>query len=101
MRDTAPWCRWDGEDLIVAVRVRPRARRDAVEGVRAGRLEVRLAAPPAQGAANRALARLLGEAFGVAPTRVALLRGAAAREKLVRVHRPRRFPAPVPPPAEA
>ena len=81
----------------MAVRVRPRGRRDAVEGVRDGRLEVRLAAPPTRGEANRALARVLGEAFGVAPTRVALVRGATAREKLVRVHGPRRFPAPVPP----
>ena len=53
------------------VRVQPRASRDALGGEREGPCVVRLTAPPVEGAANRALARLLGRALGVAPSAVA------------------------------
>ena len=46
---------------------------------------VRLQAPPVDGEANAALSRLLGRALGVPPSRVAVVRGGTAREKLVRV----------------
>ena len=46
---------------------------------------MRLTAPPVEGAANAALARLLAKAFGIAPSGIELVRGAAGRDKLVRV----------------
>lgn len=46
---------------------------------------VRLQAPPVDGEANAALSRLLGRTLGVPPSRVAVVRGGTAREKLVRV----------------
>jgi uncharacterized protein (TIGR00251 family) len=67
------------------VRVRPRASRDALGGTREGALVVRLTAPPVEGQANAALARLLGRVFGVPPSAVKLVHGAAGRDKLVRV----------------
>ena len=66
------------------VRVKPRAGRDAIEGVREGALSVRLTAPPIEGEANNALARLLGKAARVAPSSVKILRGASSREKVLR-----------------
>jgi uncharacterized protein YggU (UPF0235/DUF167 family) len=63
--------------------VLPRASKDALEGERAGALVVRLTAPPADGAANASLVRLLGRAAGVAPSSVKILRGASTREKLL------------------
>jgi uncharacterized protein (TIGR00251 family) len=71
--------------VTVRVRVRPRARRDALDGVRDGALVVRLAAPPVDGRANAALLRFLGRRLGVAPARVRLLHGETGRDKLVRV----------------
>ena len=67
------------------MRVQPRASRDAVGGVREGALLVRLTAPPVEGAANAALARLLGRTFGVAPSAVRILGGATGRAKRVAV----------------
>jgi uncharacterized protein YggU (UPF0235/DUF167 family) len=67
------------------VRVVARAAKDALAGERAGALLVRLTAPPVAGAANAALARLLGDVLGVRASAVAIVRGAAARDKLVRV----------------
>ena len=46
--------------VTVRVRVQPRASRDALGGLRAGSLVVRLTAPPVEGEANAALARFLG-----------------------------------------
>jgi len=46
---------------------------------------VRLTAPPVAGAANEALARLLGKTFGIAPSAVRVVRGLAARSKLVAI----------------
>ena len=67
------------------MRVKPRASRDGLDGEREGALVVRLQAPPVDGEANAALSRLLGKTLGVPPSRVAVVRGGTAREKLVRV----------------
>lgn len=64
----------------IAVRAQPGARRNAVEPGEPLRISV--TAPPADGAANDAIRRLLAQALGVAPTRLTLIRGAQARDKL-------------------
>jgi uncharacterized protein (TIGR00251 family) len=70
----------------LTVRLTPRAGRDAVTGVRAdGVILARVSAPPVDGKANRALCRLLAKALGVAPSRVRIVRGQSARDKVVRV----------------
>ena len=71
--------------LILRVRVQPRASRDSLGGEREGALLVRLTAPPVEGAANDALARLLGRALGVAPSAVRILSGAGSRHKRVAI----------------
>ena len=69
----------------IAVRLQPRARRDELLGMREGVLVVRVSAPPVDGRANRALCRLLARRLGVAPSRVAVVRGERSRDKTVRV----------------
>lgn len=64
-----------------AVRVTPRAGRDAVDGVLDGVLRVRVAAAPADGAANASVTRLIADILAIAPTRVRLVSGASARRK--------------------
>jgi uncharacterized protein YggU (UPF0235/DUF167 family) len=67
------------------VRARPRAKRSELRGVRDGALEVALAAPPVDGAANEELARFLSEELHIPKSRLIILRGGAARFKLVEV----------------
>jgi uncharacterized protein (TIGR00251 family) len=67
------------------VRLTPRADRDAVTGVRDGVVHARVSAPPVDGRANAALERLLAKALGVPPSRVSVVRGQGARDKVVRV----------------
>jgi hypothetical protein len=68
------------------VLVRPRARREGVEGFRAdGKLVLAVAAPPEDGRANEAVAGLLGEALGVKARDIAIVRGQRSRAKLIEV----------------
>jgi uncharacterized protein len=70
---------------LLAVRVQPGASGDAVVGWQGDVLRVRVSAPAHDGRANAAVARLLADALGVAPSTVELVRGAAARDKLFRL----------------
>lgn len=60
----------------------PGASRDEVKIVD-GAVHLRVTAPPADGAANEAVLRLLAAALGRPPRDLTLLRGAAARIKLI------------------
>lgn len=71
--------------MTLSVRVQPRARRDEIATVRDGVLVVRVSAPALEGRANRALCRLLANRLGVSPSRVSIVRGEHARDKLVRI----------------
>ena len=72
------------------MRASPKAGRKAIEGIVTaddGRdwLAVRLAAAPADGAANDALLRLLGKSLGVAKRDVTLVSGATSRLKRLHI----------------
>lgn len=70
---------------LLRVRVQPRARRDEIAGERAGALLVRVTAPPAEGRANDAVRRLVAKVAGIPPSRVVVVQGASARDKLLRL----------------
>ncbi len=70
----------------LTVRVTPRADRSAVTGLRAdGVVQVRVASPPVDGAANRAVCAVLAEFLGVRRSAVRVVGGATAREKRLEV----------------
>jgi hypothetical protein len=77
--------RRDGDDLVIDLRVQPRASRSGLDGLHGGRLKVRLQAPPVDGRANDALVALLAEALGVPRSRVVIEQGLTGRDKRVRV----------------
>ena len=72
---------------LLRVRVQPRASRNEVVGWQDDALRVRVTAPPADGLANRAVTDLLARALRLPASQIALVRGAAARDKLFRVAR--------------
>ncbi len=67
------------------VRVQPGAKRDELLGFQEGVLRIRLAAPPVEGRANKALIALLSEALHVPKASVAVVAGYTSRDKLVEV----------------
>ncbi|MGN7930930.1 DUF167 family protein [Sphingopyxis sp. MSC1_008] len=64
------------------MRVTPGARRDEIR-VEGETVHIRVTAPPADGAANDAVLRLLAAALGRPPRDLTLLRGETARIKLI------------------
>lgn len=91
-RRLARGARWDGADLVLAVRVTPRASAASVVP-EADCLKVRLTAPAVEGKANRQLCQVLGRLFGVPKSRVVVDRGATGRLKQVRIVEPAQVPA--------
>lgn len=85
--------RWDGEDLLLACHLQPKASRDEFAGLHGDRLKIRLTAPPVEGKANAHLLAFLAEAFGVAKSQVSLESGELNRQKRVRIRQPRQLPA--------
>ena len=78
----------DQHGVRLAVRLTPRAGRNALGGVIRGAdgrptLQVRLAAPPVEGAANKALIAFLAEALGLRKADVTIRSGETARLKLL------------------
>ncbi len=87
-----PWCReeraGDAIALVLAVHAQPGAKASMVAGVHGDALRIRIAAPAVEGKANAELVRFLAQAFGVARSRVTLVRGDSGRRKIVRVDAP-------------
>jgi uncharacterized protein (TIGR00251 family) len=71
--------------VTLRLRVQPRASRDELGGERAGALVVRLTAAPVDGEANTALVRFLARRLGRPASSLHLMRGAGARDKVLRV----------------
>jgi uncharacterized protein len=63
------------------VRAKPNAKKSVIVGVREGALEVRVAAPPVDGAANGELVEVLASALGVPRRDVHLVHGTSSRMK--------------------
>lgn len=68
-------------NVVIRVRVTPRGGCDTVLGVRNDVIHIRVAAPPVEGAANRACAEVLAEAFGLRRAQVLLVGGERSRDK--------------------
>ncbi|MFG1359231.1 DUF167 family protein [Xanthobacter tagetidis DSM 11602] len=78
------------DGIEVTVRATPKGGRDALDGVAAladGRevLKVRVRAAPEDGAATKAVIKVVAQAAGVAAARVSLASGATARVKVLRI----------------
>jgi len=77
--------RYKNGHLRFPVRVKPRASKSAILGVKLDALEVAVAAPPVDGAANDELVRTIAAALGIAKRQVAIVSGESSRTKLVDV----------------
>ena len=68
---------------VLNLRIVPRAAKNAIQGEHGDALKIRLCAPPVDGAANDAVLAVLAAAFDLPRRDLILLRGAAARIKLI------------------
>lgn len=80
--------RADDDGVRLAVRLTPRAKRDEMGEIGVDPdgmpvFSIRVAAPPVDGAANKALVAFLAKSLGMAKSRIAILSGETARRKLL------------------
>lgn len=69
----------------LSIRLTPRSSREGISGERDGVWQVRVTAPPVDGAANAALVRLLARRLRVGRGAVRIVSGETARTKIVEV----------------
>jgi len=70
---------------VLAVTVVPRAARSSIEQLPDGAIQVRVSAPPVDGAANAALLRFLAGVLDVPRSRLEILGGASSRRKRISI----------------
>jgi uncharacterized protein (TIGR00251 family) len=74
-----------GRACVFAVRVQPRASRNAIQGEWQGALKISLTAPPVDNRANAALRKFLAECLNIPVSAVRILAGERGRSKRVEV----------------
>lgn len=72
-------------DVVVDVRVIPRAKKTQLAGVREGAVLIRLAAPPVEGAANDALIDFLATTLDLPRRNIRIISGEHTRHKRVAI----------------
>ncbi len=85
MGDASDLVTADGDGVVLAVHVQPRAGRTAVVGRHGDALKLRVAAPPLDDRANDATVALIAELLDVPASAVQLAGGARSRVKRLRV----------------
>ncbi|MES9945526.1 MAG: YggU family protein [gamma proteobacterium symbiont of Ctena orbiculata] len=87
------WFRWEQKDLILHLRVQPKASRDAFIGpFGENEYKIAITAPPVDGKANRHLVKFLAKAFAIPASRIELITGKNARSKSIRLKSPQILP---------
>lgn len=84
--------KWQGDDLVISVRVQPRAASDAFAEYNDDYIKIRITAPPVDGKANAHLIAFLSRVFKVAKSGVQLLSGETGRNKRLLIQQPRALP---------
>jgi len=74
--------------VLFRIRVQPRASRTEAAGLHGDALKLRIAAPPVDGAANKACIRFLAKALKVPKSSVEIVSGGTGRDKTVLVAYP-------------
>jgi uncharacterized protein (TIGR00251 family) len=71
--------------VLISLRVHPSATKNEVVGFADGVLHMRVAAPPVKGKANKELIGFLSQLLNVGKSRIAIVRGHTARDKVIAI----------------
>lgn len=87
------WYQWQGQDLILHLRIQPKASRDAfIAPYGDSEFKVAISSPPVDGRANAHLIRFLAKTFGLPKSAVTLETGDKSRSKTLRLKSPKLLP---------
>ena len=73
------------KETRISVRIQPGASRNEAVGETGGVWRIRVAAPPREGKANRELIEFLSDKLGIAKSRINIVRGENARDKVMSI----------------
>jgi uncharacterized protein (TIGR00251 family) len=71
--------------IAFAVKVHPRARKNAITGVLGDALKLALTAPPVEGKANQAVIEFFADLFQIPRSSVTIASGETSRNKVIRI----------------
>ena len=84
---------WQNHDLILRIKVQPKASKDEIAEILGQHLKIRITAAPVDGKANQHLITFLAKKFGVSKANIELLSGNTGREIRVLIKSPVHLPA--------
>lgn len=87
---------WQGDDLLLFLKVQPRASAERFGEILGDRLKIGITAAPVDGVANTRLCHFLARSFRVPKGAVQVLQGETSRLKTVRIETPKRIPQSLP-----
>jgi uncharacterized protein len=87
-----PFYQWRNGDLLLDLRIQPRASSNGFAEVLGDRIKLRITAPPVDGKANKHLSALLADIFGVSRAHVSILSGETGRNKRILIEQPVKLP---------
>ncbi|OGT72962.1 MAG: YggU family protein [Gammaproteobacteria bacterium RIFCSPLOWO2_02_FULL_57_10] len=83
---------WHARNLILNCRLQPKASEDGFAEISAGRIKIRITAPPIDGKANKHLIRFLARQFKVPQDNVTIMSGDNSRQKRIQITDPQCLP---------
>jgi len=83
---------WQDGDLILNIKVQPRASKDGFAEIIGNAIKLRITAAPVDGKANQHLITLLAKIFKVTRDQVEILNGKSGRDKRIKVIQPKQLP---------
>lgn len=86
---------WKNNILLLHVVIQPRASKDEMVGLHAGRLKIRLKAPPVDGKANQYLVQYLAQLFKLPKKSIQVTKGQTSRLKTLRIESLTDLPLPL------
>ncbi len=91
------WYSFDNGDLILSLRIQPKASSNELAEIMEDERKLRITAPPVDGKANKHIIALLAKMCKVAKGDVTIISGELGRNKRVRIKSPRLLPEGVEP----
>ena len=83
---------WQDDDLVLNIRVQPRAANNGFAETLGNYIKLRITAPPVDGKANKHLIAFLAKTFKVAKANVSIISGECGRNKRIKIHQPAYLP---------
>lgn len=86
------WYRFDDGDLLLSLRIQPKASSNELAEIMGDERKLRITAPPVDGKANKHIVALLAKMCKVAKSDVIIESGELGRSKRIRIKRPTLLP---------